>query len=94
MVFREFSEVLLDGQQRLSAIEDYLECRFPVPDAAGVLRYWEELPRVERIRFTNTHFPRAEVSSWDEAVLRHVYDLRAFSGTAHQENERATQQPD
>lgn len=87
--YREFSDILLDGQQRLSALEDYVFNRFPVPDASGVLRYWSDLGRVERRGFCAIPFARASVSTWDEAELRKAYDLRAFGGTPHTEDQRA-----
>lgn len=87
--YREFSEVLLDGQQRLSALEDYVLSRFAVPDGAGVPRFWGDLPRVERRRFSGFHFARASITSWDEGQLRLAYDLRAFGGTPHTEGQRA-----
>lgn len=87
--FRKFSEVLLDGQQRLSAIEAYVLNEFAVPDFDGVPRFWRELPKVERRRFSSLHFARATVKSWDERKLRLAYDLRAFGGTPHTEAQRA-----
>lgn len=87
--FRKFSQVLLDGQQRLTALEDYLYNRFAVPDAAGVPRYWRELSRIERRRFGSFHFAKATIASWDEVRLRRAYDLRSFGGTPHKESERA-----
>lgn len=89
--FRLFSEILLDGQQRLSAIEDYVTNRISVRDAAGVPRFWAELPRVERRRFSLFHFARSNIKSWDENQLRLAYDLRAFGGTQHTEEQRATE---
>ena len=88
--YKKLSEVLLDGQQRLTALEDYLYNRFAVPDANGVLRYWKDLPRVERRRFSGQHFAKATVASWDETFLRRAYDLRAFGGTPHTEAQRAS----
>lgn len=87
---REFSDILLDGPQRLSALENYVLNVFPVPDAKGVLCFWEELSRVERRIFGNRTFSRSAVQSWDEKDLRRIYDLRAFGGTPHDENERAS----
>lgn len=87
--FRKFSEVLLDGQQRLTTLQEYVTNGFAVKDAAGIPRYWRDLPKVERRRFSLITFTKATVSSWDEEVLRKVYDLRAFGGTAHTEEERA-----
>lgn len=90
LVYKEFSDVLLDGQQRLSALEDYLTDKFAVPDAAGMPRFWSEIPRIERRRFANTTFTRSTIQSRDEALLRYAYDMRAFGGTAHAPDQRAT----
>ena len=84
------SEVLLDGQQRLTALEDYLLGMFGVPDADGCVRYWSEIGDRERKRFLGTPFAQARVHSSDEAALRKVYDLRAFGGTQHSEDQRAS----
>jgi hypothetical protein len=89
--YREFSQVLLDGQQRLTALEDYVYNRFAVPDATGVLRFWRELPRAERRRFGTFHFAQATIASWDEGRLVRAYNLRAFGGTPHEESERASE---
>ena len=89
-VFREFSEVLLDGQQRLTTMEEYLRGRFAVRDAQGTPRFWAELGKVERRRFAATTFVRCTVSTFDESLLRKAYDLRAFGGTPHKEHERAS----
>jgi len=88
--FRALSEVLLDGQQRLTALEEYVTNQFPVPDVNGVPRYWRELSRIERRRFGQFHFCKSTVSSWDEEKLIHAYNLRAFGGTPHEESERAS----
>ncbi len=87
---REFSDVLLDGQQRLTAIEHYISNAFQVKDGAGVPRYWGELPRNEQIRFRSTKFQRATIDSWDEQELREAYDRRSFGGVPHEESERAS----
>lgn len=86
----EFSDVLLDGQQRLTALEEYLLSQFAVPDGAGVPVYWNELSQVERRFFGNKSFNRSVVHCWDEAELRRIYDLRSFGGTAHTPDQRAT----
>lgn len=87
--FKKFSDLVLDGQQRLAAIEGYVTNEFPVLDFEGKPRYWEELPRVERRRFSNSTFPHLVIKSWDETFLKTVYDLHAFGGTPHKPNERA-----
>ena len=57
------------------------------------MRYWGDLPRVERRRFGLFHFARANIKSWDEQKLRLAYDLRAFGGTPHTEEQRAAHRP-
>lgn len=89
-VYREFSEVLLDGQQRLSALQSYLTNEFAVPDGSGKPCFWHELSRVERRFFANKTFARAGIHSWNEKELRRAYDLRSFGGTPHKESERAS----
>lgn len=88
--YRKFSQILLDGQQRLTALEEYVYNRFPVSDAAGMPRFWRELPRAERRRFGTFHFAQATITNWDEATLVRAYNLRAFGGTPHEEDERAS----
>lgn len=86
---RKFSDILLDGQQRLSTIEEYVKDGFAIPDATGTPRLWSQLPSLERRRFAVLQFSRATVRTWDEKLLRLAYDLRAFGGTAHTEDQRA-----
>lgn len=78
------SGLLLDGQQRLAAIEAYLDSRFAVSG-----HYWHQLAAHERARFARTPFTRCEVSVWDEARLRDLYDRMNFGGTAHTPDQRA-----
>lgn len=87
--YREFSEALLDGQQRLTCLEQYITNQFPIPDAKGNPVFWKDVPKIERRRFTLVTFVKATISSWDEDLLRKVYNLRAFGGTAHKESQRA-----
>ena len=87
--YTPFSEILLDGQQRLASIEAYVLNEFGVPDIDGAPRFWSDLPRVERRRFGSIQFARANIKSNDEDELRLAYDLRSFGGTAHTEDQRA-----
>jgi hypothetical protein len=90
-VTQEFSDILLDGQQRLSAVEDYLLGYFPVPDQEGRPVFWKDLSRVERRFFGNKVFSRSVIHCWDEKELRRIYDLRAFGGTSHTPDQRASE---
>ena len=73
----ENSEILVDGQQRLHSLEEYLLDRLAIPDAQGQPRIWSELGNGERRRFLSTIFAHARVSSGEEVALRKMYDLCA-----------------
>jgi hypothetical protein len=73
----ENSEILVDGQQRLHSLEEYLLDRLAIPDAQGQPRIWSELGNGERKRFLSTIFTHTRASSGDEVALRKTYDLCA-----------------
>lgn len=83
------SECVLDGQQRLHALELYLTNQLSVPDANGAPMWWGDLDVVERRWFMNRHFSRGTVPLTSEAELRELYNLMNFGGVAHEESERA-----
>jgi hypothetical protein len=80
------SGVLIDGQQRLHALELYWEDAFPVFG-----HKWSALDQVEQRRFLRRGFSSAEVSIWDDQVMRELSDRLNFGGTPHLESERAVQ---
>ena len=88
--FKPYSNILLDGQQRLTTLQRYVNNEFSVEDITGVPRHWRDLSKREQRRFGGTTFSRCDFTSWDEALLRQLYDLRNFSGTPHLETERAS----
>lgn len=75
-----FSNWLLDGQQRITALYDYMADAFPV---FGCL--FSELTEVD-LRFwgMGTKFPCLETNLEDEDILREVYDRLAYGGTPHE----------
>lgn len=75
---------LIDGQQRLTAIDRYLDDRFPVFGA-----YWSEVTVIERRRFASTSFASSEVQLTSEPQLRDLYDRMNFGGIVHTEDQRA-----
>lgn len=80
-----YDNLLIDGQQRLHAIQCYLEDKFPV---FGY--YWSELTELDhRLWKTEVTFPCYETGTEDEAYLRNYYNLMNFGGTAHTEDQRA-----
>lgn len=77
--------LLIDGQQRMSAIESYISDEFPV------LGYrWSELTKLDKRRWDmSVMFPSYRTETRDEAYLRSYYNLMNFGGTAHKLEERA-----
>lgn len=84
-----YDNLLIDGQQRLHAIECYLNDEFPVLGWR-----WSEVTKVDR-RFweMTTGFASYITETEDEAFLRDYYNMTNFGGTAHKESERAPPLP-
>jgi hypothetical protein len=80
---------LIDGYQRLSSFQSFLQDGFPVEGC-----YWSQIDRgAQNIFLQHVHFPAYETSLTDETQLREIYDLLNFGGTAHKEEERALPRP-
>lgn len=76
---------LLDGLQRMTALQRFFDDEFPVEGAR-----WSEIGAEERRLFLqDNHFPCYETHFIDEREMREVYDLMNFGGTRHEEAERA-----
>lgn len=80
----QYDDLLIDGQQRMKAIENYINNQFRVFDY-----FWSELDGVDKRSFSNCHFHSFITSKDDEEYLRNYYNLLNFSGTSHKEEERA-----
>lgn len=81
----EYDNLLIDGQQRMKAIQDYLEDRFPVFGYR-----WSETTVYDQRGFQNgSHFHCYITESTDEDYLRNYYNMMNFGGIAHKESERA-----
>lgn len=80
---------VIEGQQRLRALELYLTDQLAVPDASGRLTLWGELGKQDVMRFKRTIYGCGVVRECGEKRLREFYDLMNFGGTAHREGERA-----
>lgn len=80
----DFDNLLLDGQQRLNAIHEYLNDKFLVFG----YRY-SEITEIDRRRFRNTPFPSIEVRENDWGKLVEIYNRFNFGGTAHTEDQKA-----
>lgn len=76
---RPFDNWLLDGQQRITAILDYVGDGFPV---SGFL--WSGLTEIDQRQFKMTPMACMETCITEEAKLREVYDRLAYGGTPHE----------
>jgi len=81
----EYDNLLIDGQQRMKAIEDYLADQFPVFGCV-----WSETTAIDKRGFeTSRHFHCHITESTDDAYLRGYYNMMNFGGVSHVESERA-----
>lgn len=83
---RRLDGLLIDGQQRMWAIQQYIDGVYPVFG----LR-WPDLTKQEHREFEfSRSFGCFITATTDEAYLRSYYDLMNFGGTAHTAEQRAT----
>jgi len=69
---------LLDGQQRITAVLDYLADGFPVFG-----KRFSETTDVDRRGFENKHFPCVKLEMTDRAAMEEIYYRLAYGGTPH-----------
>jgi hypothetical protein len=81
--------LLIDGQQRLHALERYLEGDLAVTGPDGKKHLFTELTDDEKAHFYRMPFGFQIVSISDEDKLKELYDLLNFGGTLHKPTERA-----
>lgn len=75
-----FDNWLLDGQQRVTAVLEYVADAFPV---GGYL--WSELTEIDHRQWDmGVSFPCMETKIENEAELREIYDRLAYGGTPHE----------
>ena len=79
-----FSGCVIDGQQRLTALEQYWADQFTV---FGL--YWSELDHRHMRRFMNIKFAHYRAAMWDEARIHDLYNRMALGGTPHTAEQRA-----
>ncbi|MHD0644052.1 DUF262 domain-containing protein [Pseudomonas aeruginosa] len=82
--------LLLDAQQRLTAIEDYLNGKFPIQGEDGEFYFWGDLTLEEQCHFIRIPFPWYESAYKTETECREAYDRHNFGGTPHRESQRAS----
>lgn len=79
-----YSDCIIDGQQRLTAIEQYWSDEFPVFGYR-----WSEITEVDRRTFRCTGFGHKLIRSLDGQFLRDAYNRLNFSGVRHSLSEKA-----
>jgi len=85
------SDIVIDGQQRLTSIERYFNDEIPATSADGRRLRFSEITEADRRDFKSRTFPRTIINTNDEQLLREAYDMRAFGGIRHTEDQRAVQ---
>lgn len=73
---------LLDGQQRITAILDYVGDVFPIMGYR-----WSELTKQDQVQFGMTPMACLETQITDLAQLEDIYDRLAYGGTPHEPKE-------
>jgi hypothetical protein len=72
---------MLDGQQRLTTILDYVKDGF-----AGRGLHWSELTDLETRHFARISVAVVETNIADPAICRDLYDRLVYGGTPHDPN--------
>jgi hypothetical protein len=80
--FGEIDYWLIDGQQRWTAIRDFVENKFEV---FGGLKY-SDMNECELRQFKNKRFPAILINSDDVKELQDIYERLAYGGTAHEKS--------
>ena len=79
----ELDNLIIDGQQRLRAIERYWDDEIALSGNDGALYCWSDLTSDSQARFLRIQFPWTLMRINDEALLREAYNIHNFSGTPH-----------
>ncbi|WP_234265113.1 DUF262 domain-containing protein [Hydrogenophaga sp. NFH-34] len=76
---------VLDGQQRLTALREFIERGMLIFDDVT----YHGISPVEKLRFHRKHFTRHELDYIDdESVLKELYNRLNFGGTSHYHSQR------
>lgn len=78
----KFSGWLVDGQQRLTAIEEYLTDQFEVYGAV-----WSQVSSRDQRDFKGVKFGYNEIDYETEEQIKDLYILMAYGGVAHTEED-------
>tara|TARA_R110000851_G_scaffold200439_1_gene351687 strand:+ start:143 stop:652 length:510 start_codon:yes stop_codon:yes gene_type:complete len=79
-----YSECLIDGQQRFTALREYWSNEFKVFDY-----FWSELDKRDKTKMLSTQMPYSIIDSINPKILKETYNRLNFAGTNHDEYQRA-----
>lgn len=83
-ITRPMSDILIDGQQRVSALLSFMNNEF---DYAGY--FWKDLNRREKRRFLEREMGKRITECYEEDLLKLTYNRLNFSGVRHEQSEMA-----
>lgn len=86
---KHLNGLLIDGQQRLHAIERYVKSELAVAGPDGVKYRWNELTCEEQAHFNRIPFNFEVVKINKEVELKNLYNLFNYAGKPHTEAQRA-----
>ena len=75
---KRFSGWLIDGQQRLTSIQNYFDDVFPIFGA-----YWSELEDNYKNKFTGIKFSVYRAELWDINLIKELYEILSYGGVNH-----------
>lgn len=85
---KEFDSLLIDGQQRLRAIERYIDGHVRVRGEDGIEYTWLNLTDKEQRHFLRMSFDSILTPYTDLETIIAAYRMHNFGGTAHTEDDR------
>ncbi len=88
MFNKEFDGLLIDGQQRLRAIERYIDGHVRVRGEDGIEYTWIDLTEREHRHFLRMSFDSILTPYTDLETIIAAYRMHNFGGTAHTEEDR------
>jgi uncharacterized protein with ParB-like and HNH nuclease domain len=74
-----YDHLLIDGQQRITAILDFMEDKFPVRG-----KCYSDVSAIDRTWFEDRPFSCLETNFKDIKILKEIYDRLAYGGTPHE----------
>lgn len=90
--FPDEADLLIDGQQRLRAIRKYLDNELTVFVGTESEHRFNDLVRPQQRKFLSSSIGYIVLQPAPMDELKRIYDLMNFGGTAHTQDQRASDQ--